>query len=249
MYEIKNFMGSLKNFKSKTEKIIVLDVEGYSTCRPYNVGYIVADLHGTIYKRRSFALPECIWENIVSMVASRSAEEMTKANVKEILQQYGIPKIKRKYHLIGINHFTEVFTADVEKFNIKRLFAYNVNFDKGSIRRLIGDKTFYKLNLEYCDIISGITATRLQTVKYLNYCIENGYITEKGNFMTKAEIVYRYLKDLPEFTEEHTGLADVLIEYDILLTAIHSHKKINWKPCQAWRILKSFAETKGIKVN
>ena len=31
------------------KKFIVLDIEGMSNCRPYNVGYIVGDKKGNIY--------------------------------------------------------------------------------------------------------------------------------------------------------------------------------------------------------
>lgn len=51
-------------------------------------------------------------------------------------------------------------------------------------------------------------------------------MTEKGNIMTKAEIVYRYLFNDLTFIEEHTGLADVKIEYKILLKAFQTHKKL-----------------------
>ena len=37
------------------ERFIVLDVEGQQTCRPYNVGYIIADRYGKIYKKRSIS--------------------------------------------------------------------------------------------------------------------------------------------------------------------------------------------------
>lgn len=249
MYEIKNFIGSINAaIQCRKEKIIVLDVEGYSTVRPYNVGYIVADMYGTIYKKRSFALPACIWENIVSMVSSKQAVEMTKGNVEEILQELEKPKRKRKYQVTSIETFTKIFTEDVQNYKVKRLFAYNVNFDKGSIRRLIGEELFQKLNLEYCDIISGILSTKLLTKKYVNFCIDNNYLTDKGNIQTKAEVVYRYLTNSSDFVEEHTGLADVLIEYQILLSAISAHKKISWRPCVAWRQLKKFAEDNGISL-
>lgn len=231
---------------SKREKIIVLDVEGYSTCRPYNVGYIVADLYGNVYRKRSFALLPCIWENIISMVNSHSAEEMTKKNVEEILKDIELPKHKRKYQPISPEKFTDIFTADVQNFKVKRLFAYNVNFDKGSIKRLLGVEKFIALNLEYCDIISGIVYTRLLTKQYVEFCKAHGFITEKGNIMTKAEIVIKYLTGNLDYEEEHTGLADVMDEYLILLTALSAHKKIDWKPCAAWRLLKNFAEEKGI---
>jgi hypothetical protein len=43
-------------------------------------------------------------------------------------------------------------------------------------------------------------------------------------------------------------LADVLIEYKILLKAFQTHKKIDSTPCQAWRILKEFCKTNNIEV-
>ena len=247
MYKIKNLFGSVASLMtSKREKIIVLDVEGYSTCRPYNVGYIVADLYGNVYRKRSIALLSCIWENIVSMVNSRSAEEMTKKNVEEILNDIELPKHKRKYQPIPPEKFADIFTADVQNFKVKRLFAYNVNFDKSSIKRLLGVEKFIALNLEYCDIISGIVYTRLLTKQYVEFCKAHDFITEKGNVMTKAEIVIKYLTGNLDYEEEHTGLADVMDEYLILLTALSAHKKIDWKPCVAWRLLKNFADEKGI---
>lgn len=232
----------------KAERFMVLDVEGYSTARPYNVGYIIADKYGTVYLRRSVALPSCIWENIVSMMASRQAEEMTKANVEEILQDVENKRTRRKYKMMSVEQFKGMFTADVELFHVKHLYAYNVTFDKGALQRLFGAQDFQKLGLEYRDIISGIVQTRLVNKKYVAFCNDNGFITEKGNVMTKAEIVYRYLSGALEFTEEHTGLADCEIEYQILLTAFNAHKKIDWKPCQAWRILKKFCTEKNIDV-
>lgn len=232
----------------RAEKFCVLDVEGYSTARPYNIGYLIGDKYGHIYLKRSFALPACIWENVVAMVNCRQAEEMTKANVEEILQDVEKKKTKRKYNHVSCETFKQTFKADLQNFNIKKLYAYNVSFDKSALSRLFGAIEFQTLNLEFCDIISGIVQTRLQTKKYLDFCNEHGFITEKGNFMTKAEIVYKYLSGILDFTEEHTGLADCEIEYQILLTALNARKKIDWRPCQAWRILKNYANEKEIDV-
>lgn len=234
---------------NKKEKFIVLDVEGYSTSRPYNIGYIVADRHGTIYRKRSFALHGCIWENIVAMIATKQAENMTKRNVEEILQDTEKPYFLRKYSHVSTEKFKHFFEKDLKKYNIKKVYAYNVNFDKSSLMRLLGADTIMQYNLEFCDIITAILHTKLLSKKYINFCIENDYITEKGNIMTKAEIVYRFLTNDLTFNEEHTGLADVLIEYKILLAALNTHKKILTKPCQAWRILKNYCEQHNILIN
>lgn len=247
MYEIKNFIGELNGKLNKREKFLVLDVEGYSTARPYNIGYIVADKYGTIYVKRSIALPSCFWENIESMLRTKQAEEMTKRNIEEILKDVDNKRTKRKYKSIAISEFFALFERDISLFNIKKMFSYNVTFDKSALSRLYGDN-FTKLNLEFCDIITAILDTKLLTKKYVNWCIENGYISEKGNILTKAEVVYRYLSNDLTFIEEHTGLSDCMIEYEILLTAFETHKKLNFKPCQAWRVLKKFATENGITI-
>lgn len=229
------------------EKFIVLDVEGMSTCRPYNVGYIIADRYGHIYKKHSFAFCECVWENIADVLKSGQAIEMTKANIQEILQDEG-KRTKRKYKKISINQFYCLFLKEIKRYKIKRLFAYNVSFDKSALKRLFGDEKFNTLEFEYCDIITGILQTKLLTKKYINFCIDNNFITDKGNVRTKAEIVYKYLTNTLDFVEEHTGLADVLIEYQILMNVFKSHKKVSFEPCQAWRILKKFCNENEIEI-
>ena len=75
------------------------------------------------------------------------------------------------------------------------------------------------------DIIPIILRTKLLTKRYVDFCIENNFLTERGYIQTKAETVHRYLTNNPTFEEEHTGLSDVLIESQILLSAFSTHKK------------------------
>lgn len=222
------------------EKFIVLDVEGNSSVRPYNVGYIIADRYGKIYKKRSIALPECFFENLNNAIKTGICLEMHHKNIEEITTDFQKPKRKRKYLALGINEFFKMFSKDVIKHKIKKIYAYNVTFDRCALERLFGER-FNDFHFEFRDIVTGVLNTRLLTIKYLNFCKENNYITEKGNFQYKAEIVYRYLTGLKDFIEEHTGLSDVLIEYEILLSVFKTHKSTNWIPTQAWRILKTFA--------
>ena len=193
------------------EKFIVLDVEGMSGLIPYNVGYVIADRYGKIYKERSFALPENIYINVVRSASLNQAVEMTAANVTDILQDFKNPFFKRKYRCVGNNEFKKRLLKDIQKHDIKKVYAYNVAFDKASLKNLFGDD-FEKLAVEFIDIIPIILRTKLLTKKYCRFCIENGYVTEKGNIMTKAEVVYRYLFNDLTILEEHNGLADVKIE-------------------------------------
>lgn len=231
---------------NRREKFIVLDVEGGSNVRPYNIGYIIADKYGKIYEKRSFALLECLWENISSALKYNICVDMMKKNAQDILADTKQKKRKRKYLNINANEFYNTFARDIKKYKISVMYAYNVTFDKSSLTRLLGER-FTDLKLECRDIIRGILP-RLLTKKYITYCIDNNYLTEKGNYQYKAEIVYRYLTGNSEFEEEHTGLADVMIEYDILLNVFKSRKSINWNDkSPIWKNLKNFAKERGIE--
>ena len=65
-----------------TKKFIVLDVEGMSNKRPYNIGQIVADRYGNVYRKRSIAILSAIIENLNNC---EQAKEMTHKNIIEIL--------------------------------------------------------------------------------------------------------------------------------------------------------------------
>lgn len=234
-----------------SKKFIVLDVEGYSNCCPYDVGFLVADKDGKIYEEYSVAIMPTIWENITKFFEYNtyskmiSANEMVHKNITEILSDKDNKYIK----CFDTNKFFNFFVGIIAKHNIKRVWAYNCSFDKGALNRLFGENFPTIDNMvTFCDIIPAILHTKLLNKDYVKFCKNNNYITEKGNIQTKAEIVYRYLTGITNFTEEHTGLADVKIELEILLTAMAESKHPKYKPCQAWRILKEFCEVNSIDI-
>lgn len=225
-----------------SKKIMVLDVEGMSTARPYNIGFLIADKHGNILQEKNFAILSCIWENLEHCF---SAKEMTHDNIKEILVD--IDSENRKYNYLGIKEAKKEILSTILEFKVKEIWAYNCAFDKGALSRLFGDdfSTICEL-VTFYDIIPAILFTKLLTKKYVKFCQQNGFVTEKGNIQTKAEIVYKYLTNDISFVEEHTGLADCKIEYNILLAAIKTKKKINHTTTPAWRLLKQFCEEKEV---
>lgn len=228
------------------KKFIVLDVEGLSTCSPYNIGYIVSDKEGNISCERSFALPEFIFENLQHCL--KSCERMTHKNIQEILADID----RTKYSYTNAERFTRAFFADIMKNRVDEIWAYNCPFDKASLHRMMNDEDWETLNETVCfyDIVPAAVHTILATPDYIKFCNDNGYITEKGNVMTKAEIVYKYLTKNNDFEEEHTGLADCKIELKILLAAMKTGKKWDKDDKRpAWRILKQFCETEQIEIN
>lgn len=232
--------------EKKTGKaFVVLDVEGMSTCRPYNIGYIIGDKYGNIFLERSFAVLPCVWENLQNCL---QAKEMTHKNIQEILGDIE-NSTARKYIYNSIEEVKKLLLNDFIKYKIKEIWAYNAPFDKGSLKRLFGDDWEMINNMvTFYDIIPAIVHTKLLNKNYVKWCNKNGFITQKGNIMTKAEIVYKYLTNNLTFEEEHTGLNDCRIEYKILLSAINSGKKIDRNEKRpAWRVFKEFCAVEGIQ--
>lgn len=225
----------------KKEKFLVLDVEGLSDEKPYDIGFIIADRGGKIYKKFSFALVENLAHNYNKSCQMDIARDMTVRNFQAINMDIKQEKWKKVLNETLIEGFERL----IKKYNIKKMYAYNVDFDKGALKRLFGERFDNVVGkLEFIDIWRNIILTRCTTKKYLEFCVSNGYMTEKNNFKTSAEVVYRYLFGLNDFEEEHTGLSDVLIEYEILQKAFKSGKKIDkTTKIQTWRHLANFAAT------
>lgn len=226
-------------------KILVLDVEGMSGKRPYDVGFIVADKKGEIYEEYSLACMPCVWENLsVTFVTSQEkAKTMTHKNIEEILRS------PDKYRWYTIEQVLDTLEKVITRHKISEIWAYNCSFDKSAINRLLEGYEIKYPNLckvDWLDIWSAIVMTRCCTKKYVKYCRKNDFVTDRGNIKTSAEVVYSYLIGEKDFEEEHTGHADCLIEYQILMTAIKSKKKINGKISMPWKMVKNFVEENGI---
>jgi hypothetical protein len=114
------------------------------------------------------------------------------------------------------------------------------------MNRLFDDDTMTKINCDWLDIWSAIVMTKCLSKKYVKFCKENGFMTEKGNCKTSAEVVYAYLTNNTNFVEEHTGLSDAKIEYDILIMAKKTKKKIDGTVANPWKLVKNFCEINGL---
>lgn len=225
---------------SKT--IVVLDVEGMSGKRPYDIGYIIADFKGNIFAEHSFACLPCVWENLSTSMktALENVREMTHRNIKEILET------PEKYQWCTIEEIRNTLVNDILKYKVSEIWTYNCSFDKGMMTRLFDDDTLTKINCEWLDIWSAIVMTKCVTKKYVRFCRENGFVTDKGNCKTSAEVVYAYLTKNIDFVEEHTGLSDAKIEYQILMVAKKTKKKIDGTLSNPWKLVKNFCEVNGL---
>ena len=213
--------------------LMVLDVETANTNTlsqhndglVYDLGFTIIDKKGNIYAKRSFAISEIFdW-----------SELMSTAYYFKKLPLYYEKLAKKQMEKITIWEARKRIKKAIELFNITEVWAYNASFDyttlNNTVRLLSGSacRWFLPYGVEVCDIWS-VACQVLGLQKTFQW--EN-VRNANGNLITNAERMFSYLAQDFNFKEEHTGLADALVESQILARCLASHKKIN-KSC--WRI-------------
>lgn len=195
----------------------------------YDLGFIVADKQGNVYAKRSFAIKEIFdWKEL-----------MDTAYYKNKLPKYYEKIRKGEMKKVSIWEARKSIKSAMEYFNITEVYAFNANFDyttlNNTVRFLSGSacRWFFKYGTKICDIwhIACQTLGLQKTFQWENVRNAN------GNLITNAERMYAYLSQDFDFEEEHTGLADALIETQILARCFKTHKSIDKSINRAcWRI-------------
>lgn len=217
--------------------LMVLDVETANTNTlsqhndglVYDLGFTIIDKKGNIYAKRSFAISEIFdW-----------SELMSTAYYFKKLPLYYEKLAKKQMEKITIWEARKKIKKAIELFNITEVWAYNASFDyttlNNTVRLLSGSacRWFLPYGVEVCDIWS-VACQVLGLQKTFQW--EN-VRNANGNLITNAERMFSYLAQDFNFKEEHTGLADALVESQILARCLASHKKINKKINKScWRI-------------
>lgn len=195
----------------------------------YDIGFTIADKKGNVYAKRSFAIKEVFdWTDL-----------MNTAYYKNKLLIYYDRIAKGQMEKISIWDARKRIHKAMEYFNVKEVYAYNANFDYTTLNNTVryisgsGCRWFFPYGTQICDIwhIACQVLGVQKTFQWENIRNDN------GNLLTNAERMFTYMSSNEEFEEEHTGLADALIETQILARCLRSHKSINKKINRAcWRI-------------
>ena len=194
----------------------------------YDIGFVVCDKQGNIYCKRSYAVQEIFdW-----------TELMSTAYYYKKLPKYYERLANNKMYKNSIWHIRKVIKEIMQIFNITEVYAYNANFDyttlNNTVRYLSGSacRWFFPYGTQICDIWN-IACQVLGTQKTFQW--EN-IRNANNNLITNAERMFGYCEQI-DFQEEHTGLADAIVETQILARCFKSHKSINKKINRAcWRI-------------
>ena len=200
----------------------------------YDIGFTIADKKGNVYVKRSFAIKEIFdWKEL-----------MDTAYYKDKLPMYFEKLKKGIMEKVSIWEARKRVKSAMEYFGITEVYAYNASFDyttlNNTVRYISGSscRWFFPYGTQICDIWH-IACQVLGTQKTFQW--EN-VRNNNGNLITNAERMFAYLSQDFNFEEEHTGLADALVETQILARCLKTHKSISKKINRAcWRICQKVA--------
>jgi DNA polymerase III epsilon subunit-like protein len=193
---------------------IVIDTEttnGFDDPLVYDCGWAVIDENGRVLKTRSYVVADVFCNE----------ELMKDAYFADKIPQYVADVADGKRKMAWFENVKKVLRKDCKKFNVTAIMAHNMRFDYRSCTRSqryitkSANRWFYPYGVQLWDTLRMARETFGHDEDYRNFCSENGYMMKNNSPRMTAEILYRYLSGDNDFEEQHTGLADVMIEKEI----------------------------------
>lgn len=195
--------------------IVVFDTETTSLDKPfcYNIGYSIYNTEEQKNLLNKDFVVEQVWHN---------KPLFESAYYKEKRPLYINSMRARKTIMEKFGYIMQEMIRDFRYYDIQQAYAYNSSFDDKVINY---NCNWFNCNNPFDNIpifdIRGYVFKKIAfTKEYQTFAEENKLFTEKENYSTKAEAIYRYISGNKDFCEEHTALADSLIEAEILFYCI-----------------------------
>lgn len=198
--------------------IVVFDTETTSLEKPfcYNIGYCIVDIESKqVLEKKDFVV-EQVWHNPMLF---------TTAYYYDKRETYVSRMKGRKCTMEKFGYICQEMIRDFKFYDIKLAFAYNSPFD---VKVFEYNCEWFKCNnpfdnIEIKDIMNFVHTFIAFRQEYQDFCDKYSLYTENGNYSSNAETLFKYISQDTDFIEEHTALADSLIEYKILETCIYDY--------------------------
>ena len=190
----------------------------------YDIGYQVIDKQGNVYEQNSFVIYDVFFAY---------KDIMKSAYYKNKIPNY-IEEIKQgKRKVVQFLTARKIIAKAIKKYKCV-VSAHNARFDVNALnvttRYLTKSKTryFFPYKTEIWDSLKMARDVIVPLKGYQSFCAENDYLTKHKTPQPRAtaEVLYKYLSGDYTFQEAHTGLEDVIIETEILLYCLRSHRKM-----------------------
>lgn len=226
--------------------LLLIDVETANTTDDafvYDIGGVVMDIEGNIYESFSFTIRE---------VFNGERELMEQAFYGYKIPEYITTLRAGKRKMVDFLEARSYILDLMKRYDITAVAAYNCNFDRNALNTTLRYLTkskyrwFFPFGTEFVCIWNMACQTICQTSEYKTFAEYNHYISNHGkNYRATAETVYAFITNNADFTEEHQGLDDVLIESKILIKCCEwkefphgvSIKRNCWKNVKRYQLM------------
>ena len=196
------------------KKYIILDTETTNDIDcplVYDFGFSVIDENGKAYASYSFVNADIFCDD----------EMMANAYFAEKIPQYWEDIKSGNRVLKSFRSIERTFRRVCREWQVDTFVAHNARFDYIALqttKRYITtskERFFFPYGSKFVDTLKLSREVFGQDETYRNFCVTNNYVTNYGQNRYTAEIIYRFLTNCNDFVEEHTGLADCMIEKEI----------------------------------
>lgn len=208
------------------EKFLIIDTEtigNFGSHIVYDTGLLVVDREGRTYEEHSF-LTKGIFDDIKLMATAFYARRYNKY-LEEIAN--GTTKVVEWAHVL------KTITAIISTYGITTVAAYNESFDDcgmaNTTEHFFDNREWLPENVNHFCIWNAACHTIFDE-NYIELARAQGWVTEKDNVKTSAEMAYRYITGNHDFEEAHTGLDDCKIEAQILVHLLNTGKEFDSSP-------------------
>lgn len=191
----------------------------------YDLGIAVIDKRGTIYETYSFIIRDTFFGMWDVMKSAYYADKIP-------MYRKDIQDGKRK--VVSFLEAKLILRDIMEKYNTNVICAHNALFDYRALnttQRYLTKSAFryfFPYDTEFWDSLKMARSVMGQIKNYRYFCERNGFMTRHKVPQCRftAEVCYKYIINDVDFTENHTGLEDVLIEAQIVAYCFKQHKKM-----------------------
>ncbi len=196
------------------KKYIILDTETTNDIDcplVYDFGFSVIDENGKAYASYSFVNADIFCDD----------EMMANAYFAEKIPQYWEDIKSGNRILKSFRSIERTFRRVCREWQVDTFVAHNARFDYLALqttKRYITtskERFFFPYGSKFVDTLKLSREVFGKNETYRNFCVTNNYVTNYGQNRYTAEIIYRFLTNCNDFVEEHTGLADCMIEKEI----------------------------------
>lgn len=211
-----------KRYDGRKHYTGILDVESVGVADAaivYDVGLVITDKRGQVHESKSWIIKEVFEDQ----------ELMSSAYYIRHYAKYQRMIAEGQVELVEFRQMQQEFNEMLERWNTKTVAAYNLEFDSGALphtmNRLGLAGKFLNKPYQILDLWSLFCETVAQQKGFRRFAIQHELYSKHRNIRTNAQVAYQYINNDIEFIEEHTALADCLIETEIYAHCIRQNKK------------------------